>query len=405
MVDQGRGVDEGRGQSDRRVLLYRQVEDTLRAEVAAGAFNPGERFITQREICERFGVSMITAVRALNDLAAEGVLVRRRGIGTFVAEDVTRGVTIGISETADRWPQRSKPEAGQPTIACIVDGLHGLRGSHLAQILVGVESACSAAGYGLILSNVGESSNREAEALRRALDQGVRGIIIYPVQGQSHPEAFAEVRRSGIPLVMIDRYRPDFAADAVVADNVSLGRQVTNKLIDLGHIRIATLWGETDCTSVRDRLSGHLDALSSRGLEIIPEFTVMQPYEPLSEPARLDIMSSLLSATERPSVFLCANGYVLAAAAHDLAALGVRVPGDVQLACMDEAGPYELLPLAGVSGVLPSSLMAAKAMELLVERMNTTDAGWKPARRIVLEVEIDTHTGPLLTVSHSKDLQ
>jgi len=284
-----------------------------------------------------------------------------------------------------------------------VDGLHGLRGSHLSQILVGIESACSAAGYGLILSNVAESAEREAEALRRALDQGVRGIIIYPVQGQSHPAAFAEVRSRGVPLVMIDRYRPDFASDAVVADNVSLGRQVTNKLIELGHTRIATLWGETEATSVRDRLSGHLDALGSRGLEIVPEFTLMQPYEPLAEQARLEIMSGLLAAADPPSVFLCANGYVLAAAAHDLAALGVRVPDDVQLACMDEAGPYELLPLAGVSGVLPSSLMAAKAMELLVERMNTDNVDWKPARRIVLEVDIDVHQGPVFAVSRARD--
>lgn len=374
-------VAEDGGRADgSRVPLYQQVKDALRREVAGGSIDPGERFITQREICERYGVSMITAVRALNDLAAEGVLVRRRGVGTFVAEQA-RAALPGVP------PQ----EPGRPTVACIVDGLHGLHGSHLAQILVGVESACAAAGYGLILSNVAEAPEREAEALKRALDYGVRGIIIYPVQGQAHPEAFAEVRRRGIPLVMIDRYRTDVVCDAVVADNVSLGRQVTHKLIDLGHTRIATLWGETDCTSVRDRLSGHLDAIGNRGLPIIPEFTVLQPYEPLDQPDRLDIVSSLLSAAEPPTAFLCANGYVLAAIAHDLATLGVRVPDDVMLACMDEAGPHKLLPLAGVAGVLPSTLMATTAMELLMERMHT-DSARKPARRVVLDIAIDTQT-------------
>ncbi|MEV5546498.1 GntR family transcriptional regulator [Streptomyces sp. NPDC052309] len=58
----------------------------LREMIARGEYRPDAPFTTQREICERFEVSMGTAVRALNELDQEGVLVRRRGRGTFVAE-------------------------------------------------------------------------------------------------------------------------------------------------------------------------------------------------------------------------------------------------------------------------------------------------------------------------------
>src|SRR3712207_6188271 len=65
--------------------LYRHVKQELLAAIARGEYVADQPFITQREVCERFDVSTTTAVRALNELVAEGELVRRRGLGTFVA--------------------------------------------------------------------------------------------------------------------------------------------------------------------------------------------------------------------------------------------------------------------------------------------------------------------------------
>ncbi|MFD7156678.1 LacI family DNA-binding transcriptional regulator [Kribbella sp. NPDC059898] len=345
--------------------LYQQIKQALTDEIAAGRFDPAEPFVTQREVCERFGVSSITAVRALNDLVAEGVLVRRRGVGTFVAP-----------------ARRRAPRSG--VIACIVNGLHGLRGPHLANILAAAEEVCADRGYQLALQNSADSTEREEGALRRALGHGVDGILLYPVQGRAHPEVFAEVRRQRVPLVMIDRYRPDVPTDAVVADNTDLGLRITAQLIEAGHERIATLWGETECTSVTDRQAGHLQALRAAGLAIRPDLTALRPYEPLEERRRRTLLSGLLSSPEPPTVLLCANGYVLAAVAHDLMVLGVRVPEDVQLACMDDSGPYETLPLAG-EAVLPSGELGRRATELLIERI-TGPAG--PPRQLVLPVGV-----------------
>lgn len=347
-----------------RSPLYQQIKQALRAEIDAGRFDPAVPFVTQREVCERFGVSSITAVRALNDLVAEGVLVRRRGLGTFVAPSRARLSRSGV-------------------IACIVNGLHGLRGAHLGNILAAAEEVCADRGYQLVLQNSAESTEREEGALRRALDNGVDGILLYPVQGRAHPEAFAEAGRRGVPLVMIDRYRPDVPADAVVPDNADLGLRLTEQLIAMGHERIATLWGETDCTSVTDRQTGHLQALRAEGLPIRPDLTVLRPYEPLDEKHRLALLTGLLRSPEPPTVLLCANGYVLAIVAHDLSLLGLRIPDDVQLACMDDSGPYETLPLAA-EGVLPSAELGREATELLIERITQPMA--TPPRQLVLPI-------------------
>ena len=62
---------------------YLEIAEALRRQVAAG--RPGDRLPSDAELCERFGVSRMTARQAVQLLANEGLLVRRRGEGTFVA--------------------------------------------------------------------------------------------------------------------------------------------------------------------------------------------------------------------------------------------------------------------------------------------------------------------------------
>jgi GntR family transcriptional regulator len=62
---------------------YLEIADALRRQVAAG--RPGDRLPSDAELCERFSVSRMTARQAVQLLANEGLLVRRRGEGTFIA--------------------------------------------------------------------------------------------------------------------------------------------------------------------------------------------------------------------------------------------------------------------------------------------------------------------------------
>ena len=54
--------------------LYQRVKRELVAVIESGEFPPDVPFVTQRKICEQFGVSHATAVRALNDLVTGGYL-------------------------------------------------------------------------------------------------------------------------------------------------------------------------------------------------------------------------------------------------------------------------------------------------------------------------------------------
>jgi GntR family transcriptional regulator len=65
--------------------ITRRLRESLQAGLKSGGLKPGEFFVTEKAVCEQFGVSIITAKRALDDLESEGVLMRLQGRGTFVA--------------------------------------------------------------------------------------------------------------------------------------------------------------------------------------------------------------------------------------------------------------------------------------------------------------------------------
>lgn len=64
--------------------LYHQMFSLLRDRILSGEIAQGARIPTEFELAGTFGVSRITAKRALDELAAEGLVERRRGKGTHV---------------------------------------------------------------------------------------------------------------------------------------------------------------------------------------------------------------------------------------------------------------------------------------------------------------------------------
>lgn len=65
--------------------LYRQIKDLLVQSLDHGEWKPGELIPSENELAARFQVSQGTVRKAIDELAAEHVLLRRQGKGTFVA--------------------------------------------------------------------------------------------------------------------------------------------------------------------------------------------------------------------------------------------------------------------------------------------------------------------------------
>lgn len=66
------------------MLKYEAIASDLRKQITEGVFTPGQQLALEKEMCTRYGVSRITIKRAVDELVKEGLVVKRRGSGTFV---------------------------------------------------------------------------------------------------------------------------------------------------------------------------------------------------------------------------------------------------------------------------------------------------------------------------------
>jgi GntR family transcriptional regulator len=64
---------------------YQRIQSAILQRIQAGELKPGDTVNSERELAKFYGVSLMTARHALTELERDGVVVRRRGTGTFVA--------------------------------------------------------------------------------------------------------------------------------------------------------------------------------------------------------------------------------------------------------------------------------------------------------------------------------
>lgn len=79
------------------IPLYFQLEQIIKSKIITGEYMPGEQISTEKDICQTYGISSITARHAILNLVNEGLLIRRQGKGTFVTEEITNINTLQLS--------------------------------------------------------------------------------------------------------------------------------------------------------------------------------------------------------------------------------------------------------------------------------------------------------------------
>src|SRR5438034_253465 len=64
---------------------YQRIQGVIRKRIDAGQLRPGDAVASERDLAKLHQVSLMTARHALASLEREGIVERRRGIGTFVS--------------------------------------------------------------------------------------------------------------------------------------------------------------------------------------------------------------------------------------------------------------------------------------------------------------------------------
>jgi len=95
--------------------LYQQIVEGLKREVSEGRLQPGQLLPSFRSLAEQLLVSVITVKRAYEELEREGIIYRRQGLGTFVADrgdDRSRETKLAKARELLREAAREAAEAG-----------------------------------------------------------------------------------------------------------------------------------------------------------------------------------------------------------------------------------------------------------------------------------------------------
>jgi GntR family transcriptional regulator, histidine utilization repressor len=81
--------------------LYERAKEHILDKIRNGQFAAGALVPSEHELVESLGMSRMTVNRALRELAAEGLVSRRQGVGTFVSSERPRAELIEIRDIAE----------------------------------------------------------------------------------------------------------------------------------------------------------------------------------------------------------------------------------------------------------------------------------------------------------------
>lgn len=246
-------------------FLYERVYDHVLRQIRNENLRPGERVPSEKELAELFGVSRITSKRALRMLAEAGVVHRRRGMGSFVTDDVQRIDAVR--------PTTSRPRERPPSSGCLALVLPDASEAYGLGLLCAIEERSAELGYHLVVRRTRDSQQVEEQAIE-SLTGGaggaggpvVDGLIVFPVHGEFYNASLVRLVLDRSPLVLVDRQLRGIPACAVSTDNAAAAHALTAAVLDQGHDRVAFLSPPVENTSsIEERMQGYRDALRERG--------------------------------------------------------------------------------------------------------------------------------------------
>jgi len=79
--------------------VYLQIRNAIREAIVGGAYAPGDLLPSETELAKRYGTTRATVVHAIQQLVFEGLIERKRGLGSFVAHPAL-GTTVDTRRVA-----------------------------------------------------------------------------------------------------------------------------------------------------------------------------------------------------------------------------------------------------------------------------------------------------------------
>jgi DNA-binding LacI/PurR family transcriptional regulator len=332
----------------KRTPKYAVIHDHLLRQIEEGRLAAGEQLPTCVELCDRFGVSAITANRAVDELVAAGLVRQYAGRGSFVTERPRKTLSVGLLLSTVGIPPMM--HAGYDMGSVMIPALDGEAHRRGAQ---------------LVMRLTATDDQREADAVEGFLAQGIDALIATPIGDPLGTAALRRARDGGLPLVFLDRHAPGLDAPCVMTDNHVGALEGTRRLLDFPDAEPFFLGFRNNVETQDMRLAGFAAALAEKGMSadgrcLLLDKADRAPGEAVEESIRRQVRALAERLPRRLALF-AVNAIALAGAWRALADEG-RALGDMAFACFDDPGALMPPEAPLVKVIQPLEAMAKRAL-------------------------------------------
>jgi len=322
--------------------------------------------VTINEIADKCGVSTATVSRVLNN-------------STLVREDTRQRVLreIKVNNYQPNLMARALSKNRTETLGlCIPPETVLFSSDYFAGIIQGVGDGARFHHFDLLF-NIPPAgipySYSQSWEMKRC--DGV--LLIAPLKDDPN---LAKLVDMNIPIVLINTVSENFSC--VDIDNVAGAYRAVERLISLGHRRIAVINGLMQGTNGLDRFKGYRDALRARDIPFDPELVAEGDYDQASG---CRAMRKLLTLPKPPTALFAANDNMAHGALMAIREANLKVPGDIAVIGFDDLHIASLSTPRLTTIRQPLYQLGKAAVGLLVERIKArTD---RP-RKIIIEPEL-----------------
>ncbi|GAB2025340.1 GntR family transcriptional regulator [Lactovum odontotermitis] len=347
---------------------YQSIADAIREKILSRQYPLRTAIPTETQLQAEYHASRDTVRKAVTILVNEGLLLRRKGSGTYV------------SEIPEPKPE-SANSSGNKTIGLITTYISDYI---FPSIIRGIEQELKEKGYSLMLSSTNNDYAQEEKCLEKMIDFGVDGLIVEPTKSnQYNPNlaTYVTLREHNIPIVMINAVYDELNTPFICVDDVEVGFLATKNLIDNQHKNLL-LVTKLDDLQGKLRMKGFIKACEENHIQIFSDSIITFTTETQSS-----VYSKVLNRLKKyPEItgIVCYNDNIANTLCGRLMELGFDIPEDYSVVGNDDS---TLSRVGGVSLTTtkhPKELMGIAAADWIVK---TIENG-KPEANILYEPQL-----------------
>jgi DNA-binding LacI/PurR family transcriptional regulator len=313
--------------------------------------------VTIKDIAKALGLSTSTVSRALRD--------------SYEISPETKRIVIEYAQKINYSPNPialSLKERKSRSVGIIVCEIAN---SFFSQVINGIESIANARGYNIIIAQSKESADRELIDLQFLASRSVDGLIISVATETSDYSFLKDLHHRGLPIVFFDRIVNEIDTHKVIADNETGVFNAISYLIERGYKRIALMTGAEGLSITQERMAGYKKALTSRQIEIIPEYIQHCSHSGMIKEEVDAAFEAMWQLKKKPDAIFAASDKLTTGCLRILKARKIKIPGQVALMGFSNTDLTELVdpPLSVVKQ--PAFEMGEIAMTKLLEMIES----------------------------------